>query len=143
MKKSLLIIIAIIGFSFSLQAQKSLDAIFDKYADDDRFTYVSVGKGAMNLVKSLTGFTNLSADEKKLIQDVKSVKILTLESESTGNLGKHILADINKIIDAGNYEVIAEVRDKGERVNIYAENRKKEMLIVNSDDTAISLIWIK
>lgn len=142
MKKTIVLIMVCFTVATAMQAQKSIGAIFDKYADDERFTYVSVGKGAINLVKSFTNLADLSSEDKEAFSKMNSVKILTLESANEEKLTKSILADVDKIIKSNKYETIAEVRDKGERVNVYVAKDKKELLVVNKNGDEMSLIWI-
>ncbi len=145
MKKKFVLIA--LGFMFAMgsYAQKSIDAVFEKYSDDERFSYVSIGKGAMNLVKSFVDLADLSSKETDIIKNVSGVKILTLELDSNkeNKLAKSIIEDVNKIVKSKQYEVVAEVRDKGERVNIYSNKNNKEMLIISNDGADMSLIWIR
>jgi hypothetical protein len=121
---------------------QNLQKLFDKYGNDERFSYVSVGKGAMNMA---TMFGGMKGKEKDMIGKMNGVKILSLESGSDERLIKNVLDDLDKIIASGNFESLAEVRDKGERVNIYVQSTGKdssEMLIVTRDKNELNLIWI-
>lgn len=145
MKKKILFIIALIALAVNMQAQKSIEAVFEKYADDERFTYVSVGRGAVNMVKSLVDLDEMTSKEKSIIENVKGLKILTLESktENKEKLAKNIVSDIYKVVKTDQYDVVAEVREKGERVTIYTAKNNKEMLLITNNASEMSLIWIK
>ena len=53
---------------------------------------------------------------------------------------------MNTIVENGNFETIVEVREKGERVNIYyrivGENNA-DMLIITKEKSEFTCIWIK
>lgn len=141
------IVLIILGFIFvtGMQAQKSVEGVFDKYGDDERFTYVSLGRGAVNMAKSFVNFSDLSNKEQKMIENLTGLKILSLElySDKDKKLAKSILDDVDKVVKTDRYEVLAEVRDKSERVNIYSSKNGNEMVIITNDGDDLSLIWIK
>lgn len=145
MKKKIIFVIALIALAVNMQAQKSIEAVFEKYADDERFTYVSVGRGAVNMVKSLVDLDEMTSKEKSIIENVTGLKILTLESktENEEKLAKNIVSDIYRVVKTDQYDVVAEVREKGERVTIYTAKNNKEMLLITNKANEMSLIWIK
>lgn len=145
MKKKIIFVIALIALAVNMQAQKSIEAVFEKYADDERFTYVSVGRGAVNMVKSLVDLDEMTSKEKSIIENVTGLKILTLESktENEEKLAKNIVSDIYKVVKTDQYDVVAEVREKGERVTIYTAKNNKEILLITNKANEMSLIWIK
>lgn len=145
MKKKILFVIALIALAVNMQARKSIEAVFEKYADDERFTYVSVGRGAINMVKSLVDLDEMTSKEKSIIENVTGLKILTLESktENEDKLAKNIVSDIYRVVKTDQYDVVAEVREKGERVTIYTAKNNKEMLLITNKANEMSLIWIK
>lgn len=145
MKKKIIFVIALIALAVNMQAQKSIEAVFEKYADDERFTYVSVGRGAVNMVKYLVDLDEMTSKEKSIIENVTGLKILTLESktENEEKLAKNIVSDIYRVVKTDQYDVVAEVREKGERVTIYTAKNNKEMLLITNKANEMSLIWIK
>lgn len=145
MKKKIIFVIALIALAVNMQAQKSIEAVFEKYADDERFTYVSVGRGAVNMVKSLVDLDEMTSKEKSIIENVTGLKILTLESktENEEKLAKNIVSDIYRVVKTDQYDVVAEVREKGERVTIYTAKNNKEILLITNKANEMSLIWIK
>lgn len=144
MKKTIIALLFVFAGFTNAFSQKSMQAIFDRYDNDDRFTYVSVGKGAFNLVRSFVVISDLSSEEMNIITKMNGVKILTLElTKKNDSTAKSIVGDVNKLIKTGKYETIAEVRDKGERTQIYVADDKSEMIIVNMDSSELSLIWLQ
>ncbi|MHB9141807.1 MAG: DUF4252 domain-containing protein [Paludibacter sp.] len=141
MKKVTILIAALFMVVAASQAQ-SLQSIFEKYGNDEHFEYVSVGKGMMNLGGLLGG---IAKDDKEMMSKMRSVKILSLEGESNASLMKALETDLDKVLAKGNFETAVEVRDKGERVNVYyrvSDDNNADMLIVSKEKNEFSLIWI-
>ncbi len=141
MKKMITLVATLVLFVAMTQAQ-TLEKFFNKYGDDERFEYVSVGKGMMNLAGALGG---IAKDDKELMSKMRSLKILSLEGESYAGLIKTVIDDIDQIVSRGNFESAVEVRDKGERVNIYYRvtgNDNADMLIITKEKSEMSIIWI-
>lgn len=142
MKKIIMLVTAFILLAVTVQAQ-SLQKFFDKYGDDERFEYVSVNKGMMNMASAFGG---MAKDADKMVQKMQGLKILTLEADMQSSFAKSVIAEFDRIIEAGKFESIVETRDKGERVNIYTRvigADDADMLIINKSKNEWSCIWIK
>ncbi|MCE5332654.1 MAG: DUF4252 domain-containing protein [Bacteroidales bacterium] len=142
MKKMITIVVSLLLMAAATQAQ-TLQKFYDKYGDNERFQYVSVSSGMMNMASAFGG---IAKDEQKLMSKMQGLKILTLEEDTESPFMKSVLKELYQIIDDGNFETAVEVRDKGERVNIFyrvvgADNA--DMLVVTKDKTEFSCIWIK
>lgn len=142
MKKVILLSVILLGFIGTQQAQ-TLDHLFDKYCHNEKFTYVSVGKGMMNTIKNYADF-----DEETEDMIPTSVKILTLEEVSTGNaqLAKQIISEIMSIMNSDNFEKILEVSEKGEATYIYSkeyDDKNCDQLLLDITDDEVSIIWTR
>ncbi len=141
MKKMIILIAALLMAFVAGQAQ-TLQSFFDKYGNDERFQYVSVGKGMMNMASAFGG---MAKNDKDMMSKMKGVKILTLESDAGSAIMQSVVRELDQIIDKGNFETAVEVRDKGQRVNIYYRvtgNDNADMLIVTKEKNEFNLIWI-
>ncbi len=141
MKKIMTLVAVMLVFVATNQAQ-TLEKLFDKYADDERFEYVSIGSGMMNMAAALGG---MEKKDKAIAAKMKGIKILTLKSTPESGLWKSLDRDLKAVLSAGNFESAVETRDKGEKVNIYyhfGEKEKSDMLIVTQEKGEFSLIWI-
>lgn len=141
MKKLLIILAALLTVTAYTRAQ-TLESLFEKYADDERFEYVSVGKGMMNMASAFGG---MAKDNKDIMSKMRSVKILTLNAGNDAPIMKIFGKELKEVIDNGNFETAVEARDKGDKVHIYYRFRSKDnadMLIVSKEKTELSLIWI-
>ncbi|MDD3080059.1 MAG: DUF4252 domain-containing protein [Paludibacter sp.] len=142
MKKIFSVALFIMFSAITVNAQ-SLQSFFDKYGDDERFQYVSINKGMMNMASVLGG---LAKDEQKVMNKMQGLKILTLEEKADSPFLKSITKELYQIIEKGNFESAVEVRDKGERVNIYyrvSGNDNADMVIITKDKGELSCIWIR
>lgn len=141
MKKIMILIAALFVFVAANQAQ-TLQSLFDKYGRDERFEYVSVGAGMMNMASVFGG---MGKSEKQMMSKMKGIKILTLNQSADTPLMKSVVHDLDQIVEKGNYETAVEAREKGERVHIYYRvtgSDNAEMLIVAKEHGELSLIWI-
>jgi len=139
--KKIMTLVAVLMIVAVSQAQ-SLQSFFDKYHNDERFEYVSVGKGMMNMAGAFGGNAKNNAE---MMSKMKSIKILTLNAEASSTLMKSVVSELDQVVDKGNFETAVETRDKGERVNIYYRFTGKDdadMLIVTKEKGEFSLIWI-
>jgi hypothetical protein len=139
--KKMITLVAVLLIVAASQAQ-TLQSFFDKYSNDERFEYVSVGKGMMNIGHVFGGNKK---DNSEMMSKMKSIKILTLNAEASSALMKSVLNELDQVVEKGNFETAVEARDKGERVHIYYRFTGKDnadMLIVTKEKGEFSLIWI-
>ena len=141
MKKIIFLVLAF--FAVTAANGQTLQKFFDKYADDERFQYVSINNGLMNMASVLGG---VAKEEKKMMSKMQNMKILTLEGDTESSFVKSVFNELNAIVENGNFETVVEVREKGERVNIYyrivGENNA-DMLIITKEKGEFTCIWIK
>lgn len=140
--KRIYTIIALLFILVCAGHAQTLQSLFQKYDNDERFQYVSVGKGVINM----TGiFGDLAKDENGMMTKMRSIKILTLEEDINSTLSKTLSNEITQLITSGNFKTAVEARDKGQKVIIYyrvvgVDNA--DMLIVTKEKDSLSLIWI-
>ncbi|MBP1637309.1 MAG: hypothetical protein H6Q18_98 [Bacteroidetes bacterium] len=142
MKKLIVTFAAILIFASSVKAQ-SLENLFKKYADDERFEFVSVGSGLMNIASALGG---VDKEAKNMMSKMKSIKILTLEENLNSHLANSFIKELDNIIANGEFETIVESREKNERTYIYKRVDAKDnadMLIVTKEPRETNVIWLK
>jgi len=141
MKKIIFLMLAF--FAVTAANGQTLQKFFDKYADDERFQYVSINNGLMNMASVLGG---VAKEEKKMMSKMQNMKILTLEGDTESSFVKSVFNELNAIVENGNFETVVEVREKGERVNIFyrivGENNA-DMLIITKEKGEFTCIWIK
>ncbi len=135
MKRLLLLVVLSITFTF-IYGQKSIDALFDKYAGQDGFTTVTINGSLLKLAKC---FDNDSANDNSIPASVTEIRILTQEDKSmkVENFYDKVIKDI----DLNRYEEFMRVKDSDQdlRILVRAEgNRFKELLLIaGGEDNAI------
>ena len=143
--KKLVFIAILLTMMAGIAPAQNLQRLFDKYADDERFSYVSVGAGAFNLASVFAQMDNMEEKGKKMLGKMKGIKILSLESGNDDKLMQSLVNDFDRVIKSGNFEKVVEVRDKGERVNIFFQVTGKDnmdMVIFTREKNEVNLIWI-
>ena len=144
MKKIIILTALLLAASTGIYAQKTMKSIFDRYGDDERFSYVSVGKGAFNMIRSLDVLGDVSSDEKEIIANMTGLKILSLESDSTNKkLYDTLLSEVKAATSANTHETLVEVREKDERTEIFVAKDQSEMIIISKDNEDLSIIWLQ
>jgi len=139
MKRLLLFAVLSITFTF-VYGQKSIDALFDKYAGKDGFTTVTINGSLLKLAKC---FDSENDPDNPVPASVTAIRILSQEDKSmnVGNFYDMVIKDL----DLNRYEEFMRVKDSDQdlRILVRAEgNRFKELLfIAGGDDNA--LIQIK
>lgn len=136
-KKTLILILAMLMINISLSAQ-NIHSVVNKYGNNEEFQLVNVN----NLVIS---FASLFTDKEvgQILRKISNVKILTSDNSI---YAQELMNEIKEITTLKKYENLLEVRDKGEVVNIYYKELKKnraEILILNKEKTGeINLVVI-
>ncbi|MEA4982345.1 MAG: DUF4252 domain-containing protein [Paludibacter sp.] len=141
MKKVMTMVVTLLFIAMTTEAQ-TLQKFFDKYADDERFQYVSVNKGMINMGTVLGG---IAKTDQKSFSKMNGIKILTLEATSESAIMHSVMQELERIVENGKFEPAVEVREKGERVNIYyrvvgVDNA--DMIIITKERSEFNCIWI-
>jgi len=110
--KRILIPILLIAFSLAGNAQNTaIDQLFDRYADKDGFTTVSISKAMFNLFAS----EQESKDEfNKAVKGLESIRILAPDSAIQAQMkGKlNFYNEISKSLPLSQYEELMSVKEK-------------------------------
>jgi len=141
MKKLLLVLIALVLLNAGAKAQ-TLNGFFQKYDNDCRIECISVGRFLFNLAL-LSG--DIKGDERELLGNMRKIKILTTKESLEPEFAARLMQDLQKVIRKGNFENLVEVREKGERVNIYTRmsgDSFTDLLIAVKEAGEFNVIWI-
>lgn len=114
---------------------QSLNSLFAKYGKHADFELISVNKPMLTIARTMA-----DKESKKILSKLSGLNVLT--SKNT-NLQNSLMNELNALIERDNFESIVEVREKGERVNIYFNTSKKNsdaLIVVN--DGELNLIWL-
>jgi hypothetical protein len=140
MKKVLLLVILTITFTFAY-GQKSIDALFDKYAGKDGFTTVTINGNLFKLSKYL----DKDADHNENFGSANISEIRILTQQDTTLKVENFYDMVIKDLDLNAYEEFMRIKETGQdmRMLVRAEGNKfKEFLLISGgEDNA--LIQIK
>lgn len=114
MKKLILIVLVVDLLAFQVNAQDAaINAMFDKYADDEAFTKVTITSKMFSL---FTEFEPEDPNTKELTEAISKLKGLKiLASDSMDNAQKYY-QEATKNIQKSNFEELMSVRDGKEDV---------------------------
>jgi len=135
-------IILFVAFSASLSlvsGQKSIDALFEKFAGKEGFTTITISGDLLKLVASLGN----DEDDNSLPASITEIRILSQDNKNlkAGNFYDMVFNDI----DLGKYEEFMRIKesDQDVRMLVRSEGRRfrEFLLIAKGEDNA--LIQIK
>jgi len=112
--KRFTLILATLTFSFTMIAQQTvIDKYFEKYADNDRFTKVTINQKMFSLFANFEGGTEEETEFMQAISKLDGLKILVADScDNPMEIFRATAKDIKK---AG-YEELMSVKDSDEDV---------------------------
>jgi hypothetical protein len=132
-------IIAIALFTTALNAQKSIDALFDKYGGKDGFVTVTINGNLLKLASSLD-----EDKESDLPREISSIRILAQDEDYKVNV-ENFYDLVIKDLDISKYEEFMRVKQSNQDVRMLVKmdgrNFTEFLLIVGGEDNA--LIQIK
>jgi hypothetical protein len=133
--KKLLGVITLVMISVLLNGQKSIDALFDKYAGKDGFTTVTINGNLLKLAAALDD----DKDVKSMPKEVTLIRILAQEEEAVKVENFYDL--VIKDLDLSKYEEFMQVKESNQAVRMLVrmegERFKEFLLIVGGKDNAI------
>jgi hypothetical protein len=142
--RKVLLISLLLFFSIVASAQRSIDKLFEKYAENKEFRYVYISKGLIN-ISDLLG--KVSEDRTKdVLSRITGMRILTLNAPRRSAVAKAFFEDIDNAIKNTDYADVMEARDKGVYTRVLSKTDLKntsDMLIISKSDTIQHFIWLK
>ena len=137
MNKKIFLICTIVLLSLSLAAQ-DISSIMNKYGKVENVELVKINNIMLTMARAVA-----DKESKQVLKKITGIKVLS--ADSTANV-KGLISDIDNVTTRQNYEKLVEVREKGEKVNIYFKElgkNKTELLVVNSEKSGeVNLILI-
>jgi hypothetical protein len=136
MKKLLLFAVLSITFTF-VYGQKSIDALFDKYAGRDGFTTVTINGSLLKLARCFDN--DGDHDDNSLPEGLTEIRILSQEdkTQKTENFYDLVIKDI----DLNAYEEFMRVKDSDQDVRMLVRTEGKKfkefLLIAGGEDNAV------
>lgn len=137
MNKKIFLICTVLLLSLSLSAQ-DISSIMNKYGKVENVELVKINNIMLTMARAVA-----DKESKQVLKKITGIKVLS--ADSTANV-KGLISDIDNVTTRQNYEKLVEVREKGEKVNIYFKElgkNKTELLVVNSEKSGeVNLVLI-
>ncbi len=149
MKKNFfsILLLSLIFLPFGLIAQESpIDAIIDKYGDEDGFTTIVITSEMFSLFSTIE-VDDENNDFANLVEDLSSIKIITFDNESKSKNAKlDFYQSLMKDLPAQNYTELMSVKEKDQNVKFFIRKLESgkigEMIMVSGGDEDNTLISI-
>jgi hypothetical protein len=112
--KKLTLVLATLAISLSMMAQQTvIDKYFDKFADNNRFTKVTINQKMFSLFANFEGGTEEETEFMQAISKLDGLKILVADSCDNP---KELFTKTSKDIKNAGYEELMSVKDADEDV---------------------------
>ena len=137
MKKIILtVILAVISLGAFAQTGKSL---YEKYSDLDGVESVYISPAMFRLIGKLSiDMGEEDVDISRLVRSIKGMYILNIPNAGPAS---QLANEVSRMIRGGNYELLMEAKDSGERMQMYTNGdddiiRSFVMLATDMDETS-------
>ena len=128
-------IIVIALFTTTIYAQKSIDALFDKYSGKDGFVTVTINGNLLKLAASLD-----DDEDSDIPKEISSIRILAQDEDYKGTV-ENFYDLVIKDLDVSKYEEFMTVKESNQDVRMLVRmegNKFTEfLLIVGGEDNAL------
>ena len=143
MKRIAAIVTALFLFTSGIWAQ-DIKGIYNKYSDNEEVSAVFISSAMFKLMGKVPNMDvgNSSMNLGPLIKNLKSMYILDCDDT---NLSQEIKSDVNRYIKKYDFEILMEIKDKGEVVRIYTVGSEKtvtQFIMTASENNAFTLICL-
>ncbi|MDR3227583.1 MAG: DUF4252 domain-containing protein [Prevotellaceae bacterium] len=139
MKKLTILVVTLLTMVITAQAQE-FQKLFDKYSNDERFSYVSLGA---EIIKDF-GLNSMLPDfnlKTNQIVNIKGMKVLTLKSEKDGKLMKSAVDEFaNAIKNDSKAKPLVETRENGDITNIHLIS--EGLIIITKNAKELTIVFI-
>lgn len=138
--KKLIFVSAILLGAMSVNAQKSVDRLFQKYSDREGFTCISISGNLLNIAARLE---NEDGKDRDIEARITEVRILTAKDDNDERINFH--DEVLKGLDLSDYEEMMSVKesDQDMKMLVRTEGRKVKELLLLTGGEDNALIQVK
>lgn len=114
---------------------------FEKYADMKNVSYVYISKYMLRMASNSSMPSVPGVDTKSLASKLTGIQIISTEEKTARAKLKN---DVKDILARDKYEVLMQMREDGEKVDIYHCVGKQQSVVVmlmDEDDSATAMIF--
>lgn len=141
MKKIVTLLMSVLIPVLALAQNSAIDKVFNKYADMDGFTVVTINKG---LLKMVADIDQEDAEARDFLSRINQIKVLATEDDS-GVAGVNLYDEVLKNLDKGEYEELMTAKSKDEDVLMLAKKSGdilEELIILVGGSKDNALVYI-
>lgn len=143
MKRLVSIVAALFLLTAGVWAQDS-KGIYNKYSDNDQVSAVYISSAMFKLIGNLPSMDmgDESMDIGSIIKTLDSMYILECEDPE---VSKNIKEDVSKFISKYKFELLMEIKEKGEVVRVYTSGNDKTVthfVMTATENDAFTLICL-
>ena len=139
-QKMIRTLLCIIVAMASLTANAQVKA-FEKYADMKNVSYVYISKYMLRMASNSSMPSVPGVDTKSLANKLTGIQIVSSEEKTAREKLKN---DVKAILARDKYEVLMQIREDGDKVDIYHCVGKQQSVVVmlmDEDDSATVMIF--
>ncbi|NLV20123.1 MAG: DUF4252 domain-containing protein [Bacteroidetes bacterium] len=130
--KKLVLIFVMLVFAMSLNAQKSIDALFDRYAGNDDFVTITVSSNVFKLTKLINDCDN---ENDFFPPEITRIRIIVQEKKT--NDIRNFIRMVEKEIDRKDYEEFMRIKKYDQDLVLFARSKGrnyKELLLIGGGE---------
>ena len=106
---------------------KDIGRMMKKYGKSDHFEYVNINKTMLVMARAMA-----DKEAREVLSKIKNMKVLVAKKEADS---APLLAELNNLTQKENYELVADVTEKGDHAKVYSKEIKPgttELLVVTN-----------
>ncbi|MBO4434428.1 MAG: DUF4252 domain-containing protein [Bacteroidales bacterium] len=141
--KRTVIIAALLLTSISLFAQSGR-SFYQKYSDEPGVTAVYISPAMFRMIGSIPDIST-GDGEVNLAPIISSLNGMYILSSENPSLSDKIYKDVSKALNTGNYELLMEAKEEGEKVQIFTAGDAATVtsfIMVANEGAELTFIWI-
>lgn len=143
MKRIAAFVAVMLMLTAGVRAQDS-KGIYNKYSDNEEVSAVYISQAMFKLIGKIPDM-DMGSESLNLGPLIKSLNYMYILDCEDSKICSNIRSDVNKYLEKGKFDMLMEVKDKGEVVRIYTsggEKTVKVFLLTATQEDAITVICL-
>ena len=141
--RRIIIIAALLLTSISIFAQNGR-SFYQKYSDEPGVTAVYISPAMFRMIGSIPDIT-AGDSEVNLAPVISSLNGMYILSSENQAVNSKLYKEVTRALSSGNYELLMEAKDDGEKVQIYTAGDAATVtsfILVSDEGDELTFIWI-
>ncbi len=119
-------------------------SFYQKYSDEPGVSAVYISPAMFRMMGSIPGIP-AGDDEVDLAPIIRSLKGMYIINSENASLNSKLSKEITKALNSGNYELMMEAKEDGEKVHIYtagSDATVTSFILVSDEGNEFTVIWL-